>query len=494
MAGRFRAVSREKVADAALADKLHAATATSLEKYAAIVANTPHWQQLRDRARQVKLHTLTHLDQYLGQFVKTTEANGANVFWADTGRDACEYVVDLARRRGVTRATKAKSMTGEEIEINHALTRAGVEPVETDLGEMICQLAGDTPSHVTAPIIHWSMEEVARLLKEKGITAEIPAELSRVGAPEPAAPASQKPAQYSVQMPAPSSENRHALRVAAAAKLVAAARKALREKFLTAGMGISGANFAVAESGSVVVIENEANIRLTTTLPPIHVAIVGIEKLIPKLSDLATFLSLLPVAATGQRQSGYVSIIHRPFGELHIVLLDNGRSRLLADKEHFDLLSCIRCGACMNVCPVYRHVSGHGYGAIYPGPIGAVLMPHLRDEEQFKELPFASSLCGACAEICPVRIPLDERLLQWRDRVVSAGGRPKLEAAAFAVWAWLMRHPGLYRGGRPPASWMEALSSLAGPARNWRLTREMPPVAPETFAQWWERNRAARED
>ncbi len=184
----FRKVSRQKVANTALADKLHAATAASLEKYAAIVADTPHWQQLRDRARQVKLHTLTHLDRYLDRFVQAAQANNATVFWADTGDDACEYVVDLARRRGVTRVTKAKSMTGEEIEINHALASAGVEPVETDLGEMICQLAGDTPSHVTAPIIHWSMEEVARLLKEKGVIAEMPAELSRDNAPDPRAP------------------------------------------------------------------------------------------------------------------------------------------------------------------------------------------------------------------------------------------------------------------------------------------------------------------
>jgi L-lactate dehydrogenase complex protein LldF len=470
---RFREVSRRKVADVNLADKLHAATATSLHKYAAVVADMPDWPRLRDQARRIKLHTLTHLDRYLAQFVKAAQSNGAVVTWADTGRQACEYVVALARQHGVTRITKAKSMTGEEIEINHALTQAGIEPVETDLGEMICQLAGDQPSHVTAPIIHWSMEEVARLLKDKGLIAEIPPELNR------AAPIADP----------------HANRISAAAKLVAAARKALREKFLAAGMGLSGANFAVAESGSIVLIENEANIRLSTTLPPIHVAVVGIEKLIPRLADLGTFLSLLPVAATGQRQSGYVSIIHRPFGELHIVLLDNGRSRLLADKQHYDLLSCIRCGACMNVCPVYRHISGHGYEAVYPGPIGAVLMPHLRpDEPAFKELPFASSLCGACAEICPVRIPLDERLLQWRDRVVAAGGRPGIEKAAFAAWAWLMRHPRLYRKARPPAACLQALAGLAVPARNWKSTRDLPPLASETFTQWWEQNRASSED
>jgi L-lactate dehydrogenase complex protein LldF len=468
----FRQASREKVADTNLAEKLYASTGTSLAKAYAIMADMPHWQQLRERARQVKLHTLTHLDRYLDQFVKAAQAHGAKVAWADTGEDACNYVVELAQRLRVSRITKAKSMTGEEIEINHAIRRAGIEPVETDFGEMVCQLSGQAPSHVTAPIIQWSMEEVARLLKAHRIIGEIPAEID--GPPPP--------------------QDSHARRIAAAAKLVAAARTALREKFLTAGMGISGGNFAVAESGTIVLIENEANIRLSTTLPPIHVAIVGIEKLIPRLADLGTFLSLLPVAATGQRQSGYVSLFHRPFGEFHIVLLDNGRSRLLADKQHHDLLSCIRCGACMNVCPVYRHVSGHGYNSVYPGPIGSVLTPHLRQEKHYRELPFASSLCGACAEICPVSIPLADRLLEWRDRIVAASGRPRTEAAVFAVWAWLMQHPELYRAARPPAAWIEAVAGLFGPVREWKATRDMPPLAGETFAQWWEKNRASKQD
>jgi L-lactate dehydrogenase complex protein LldF len=474
----FRQASREKVADANLAEKLYASTGTSLAKSSALIAEMPHWQQLRERARQVKLHTLTHLDRYLNQFAKAAQAHGATVFWADTGEEACDYVVDIARQHDVTRVTKAKSMTGEEIEINHALHRAGIEPVETDFGEMVCQLAGQAPSHVTAPIIQWSMEEVARLLKAHGVINEIPPEMTDL--PQAGS--------------AGSGDDPHVRRIAAAAVLVTAARKALREKFLTAGMGISGANFAVAESGSVVLIENEANIRLSTTLPPIHVAVIGIEKLIPRLADLGTFLSLLPVTATGQRQSGYVSLFHRPFGKLHIVLLDNGRSRLLADKQHFDLLSCIRCGACMNVCPVYRHISGHGYNSIYPGPIGSVLTPHLRPEKYYQQLPFASSLCGACADACPVSIPLPDRLLQWRDRIVAESGRPQGEAAAFAVWAYVMRHPTLYRTARPPASWIEAVAGLFGPVREWKATREMPVIADETFAQWWKKNRASKQD
>jgi len=467
---RFRRVSREKLADPSLADKLHLSTATSLAKSSALIAESPDWQQRRQRARQIKLHTLTHLDRYLARFIQAATAAGATVAWADTGELACDYVVRLAQQRGVRRVAKAKSMTGEEGEINPALEAAGIEPVETDFGEMICQLAGVPPSHVTAPIIQWSIEEVASLLVRRGIAD--PAILESLESPQ----------------------LNHAARIAAAARLVAAARRALREKFLSADMGVSGANFAVAESGTLVLVENEANIRLSTTLPRIHVAVVGIEKLIPRLADLGTFLSLLPVAATGQRQSSYVSLFHRPFRELHIVLLDNGRSRLLADPEHFDLLSCIRCGACMNVCPVYRHVSGHGYGSVYPGPIGAVLTPHLRGETRFRELPFASSLCGACTEACPVRIPLSPRLLQWRDRVVRAGGRPTAERVAFAVWAWLMRHPKALRGVRPPASWLNALAGVAGPGRDWNVVRDLPSMAPETFADWWKKNRASRQD
>ncbi|MFH1417632.1 MAG: lactate utilization protein B [Planctomycetota bacterium] len=474
--GWFARTSREKVADANLADKLYAATQTSLDKYAVLAGDMPQWQDLRRRARQVKLHTLTHLDEYLDQFVKAAEAGGATVTWADTGRDACDYIVELARRHDVARVTKAKSMTGEEVEINKALLAAGIEPVETDLGEMICQLAGEMPSHVTAPVIQWSMEEIARLMKAKGVIGAVPrvlVERPRSGASDP---------------------GEHVERIAAAAEMVARARSWLRRKFMTAGMGISGANFAVAESGSLVLVENEANIRLSTTLPDIHVAIVGIEKLIPKLADLGTFLSLLPVAATGQRQSAYVSLIHRPYGKLHIILLDNGRSRLLADKQHYDLLTCIRCGACMNVCPVYRHVSGHGYESVYPGPIGAVLTPHLRSEARYRQLPFASSLCGACSESCPVAIPLHERLLQWRDRIVEQEGRPRSEAMAFGAWAWLMGHPEVYRHLRPPAGWIEATAGLLGPGRDWRATRELPLIADQTFASWWKRNRAARKD
>lgn len=469
----FEETSREKVADAALADKLHRATETSLHKYRELVADLPHWEDLRRRARQVKLHTLTHLDEYLRQFVAAAEASGATVSWADTGEAACEQILELARREKVRRVVKAKSMTGEEIELNEALTRAGVVPVETDFGEMICQLAGQRPSHVTAPIIQWSMEEVARLLHERGIIDAVPAELR-----DPASAAALSPKERSL----------------VAARLVDAARRTLREKFFSADLGFSGTNFAVAESGTLVLVENEANIRLSTSLPPIHVAVVGIEKLIPRLEDLGTFLALLPAAATGQRQSGYVSLIHRPYQRLHIILLDNGRSRLLADEEHFDLLSCIRCGACLNVCPVYRHVSGHGYASIYPGPIGAVLTPHLWPDEHYRQLPFASSLCGACAEICPVKIPLDERLLQWRDRIVRRRQRPAAERLAFAAWSWLMRHPALYRAVRPPARWMQAVAGAFGPGRRWRSTRDLPAAADETFADWWKKNQEPPHD
>ncbi len=472
MGGHFRQVSAERVADRSLADKLYAATTTSLDKMNRLAAENPDWEALRERARKIKRHTLTHLDQYLDAFVKTAKTNGTQVHWAHTAEDACRIVVETAQRHGVKCVTKAKSMTSEEIEVNKALAAAGIEAFETDLGEMICQLADEPPSHVTAPIIHKSMEDIAKVLHEKGVIESIPDFLRTDEEAPDRAPVSQ------------------AVRIAAAADMVAKARAWLRQRFLTAEMGMSGANFLVAESGTIVMVENEANIRLSTTLPPVHVAVVGIEKLIPKFSDLGTFLSLLPVAATGQRQSGYVSLISQPFGELHVILLDNGRSRLLLDEQHWDLLSCIRCGACMNVCPVYRQMSGHGYESVYPGPIGAVLTPHLRAEPHYKELPFASSLCHACTEVCPVKIPLSQRLLEWRDRIVKLHGRPRFERTAFAAWSWLMRHPGLYHGARPPLSIMNMMTSMLGPAKDWRETRELPELAEETFTAWWKKNRA----
>lgn len=460
----FRKASVAALRRPRLAVQLHQATGTALDKRAHVVAEVPEWESLRHRARQIKLHTLTHLDRYVSQFVAAAESAGARVHWADTGDDACRMAVAAAKAAGAGLVAKAKSMASEEIHLNAALEAAGIRPAETDFGEMICQLAGQMPSHVTAPIIQWSLEEVARLLVERGVITHLPT--------------------------LPPADAPRAARIQAASTLIAAARLKMRERFLAADVGVSGANFAVAESGSLVLLENEANIRLSTSLPRAHIAVVGIEKLIPRLEDLGTFLTLLPASTTGQRQACYTSLIHGPLRQLDIILLDNGRSRLLADPEHFDLLSCVRCGACMNVCPVYREVSGHAYGGVYPGPIGSALQPHLRGIDPFGELPFASSLCGACSEVCPVAIPLHERLLQWRERLVRDGMRPRSEALAFAGWAWLMSRPGLYRGMRPPAAWINAMASLFGPVRAWKQTRGPLPLAKQSFAQWWKHERA----
>ncbi|MFO0972701.1 MAG: LUD domain-containing protein [Phycisphaerae bacterium] len=356
-------------------------------------------------------------------------------------------------------------MTGEEVEINAALAAAGIVPIETDFGEMICQLAGVPPSHVTAPVIDWSIEQIDELLVRAGIASPSTAPLAD-----------------------------DAARRARAAELVGAARKALRGRFLSADLGVSGANFAVAESGSLVLVENEGNIRLSTALPRTHVAIVGIDKLIPRLADLGLFLTLLPVSATGQRQTTYVSLLHRPIGRLEIVLLDNGRTRVLADPRQYDLLSCIRCGACMNVCPVYRQVSGHAYGGVYPGPIGAVLQPHLRGVEWYGALPFASSLCGACSETCPVAIPLHERLLEWRQRLAGAGQIGVAKRAALRAWSWWMDHPRVYRALRPPAWLIDALAQLLPVGWRWSQGREMPRAARESFGQWWSRTHGPSAD
>ena len=461
----FTDAARGFVADSALADKLHRATNLSLEKRDKVVAGLPQWEDLRQRARQIKLHTLTHLDRYVEQFVAAAEQAGAVVHWAGDAKAAQELIVDIARRSGVQRVLKGKTMAGEEIEINRCLKDAGIEPVETDFGEFICQLAGRMPSHVTAPIIEWSVEDIQKLLAERGIAR-------------------------GVASPGSAESDRERV----AANLVAAARSYLREKFLSAQMCITGANFAVAESGVLVLIENEANIRLSTTLTPIQIAIVGIDKLIPRLDDLGVFLTLLPVSATGQRQTCYVSLIHRPLERLEIILLDNGRTNLLADPEQFDLLSCIRCGACQNVCPVYRHVSGQAYGGIYGGPIGAVLQPHLGGTDRYGELPFASSLCGACSDVCPVAIPLHERLLEWRNRLTADGRQPWMKRAAFRAWGWAMRHPLLYRRLRPPAEWLNEWGANTPVGKAWSKTRELPGVAPESFADWWRRTRGPADD
>ncbi|MCH8226062.1 MAG: iron-sulfur cluster-binding protein [Chloroflexi bacterium] len=355
----------------------------------AITEVTPQvWEEWREEARRIKNHTLEHLDYYLELVSDKVAAAGGQVHFAKDADEANAIVAQLARERNVRIVTKSKSMVSEELELNGVLESQGVEVFETDLGEYIIQLAGETPSHLVAPALHKTKEQVALLFHEHlGIPV-----LDDIEA------------------------------------MARAAREVLRDKFLQADLGISGANFVVAETGTLVIITNEGNGRLCTSAPRIHIGITGMEKVIPSLQDLAVFLRLLPRSATGQQITSYVSMITGPRRrddedgpeEFHLVLVDNGRSRLLADPQLREALNCIRCGACLNICPVYQKVGGHAYGWVYPGPIGAIVSPVMTGLKQAKDLPQASTLCGACREACPVKIDIPRMLLHLR----QAGRKP----------------------------------------------------------------------
>jgi L-lactate dehydrogenase complex protein LldF len=422
-------------------------------------------EALRDRARAIKEKTIANLDHYLIRLEESVTRLGGKVHWAGTGDEACAIILDIARRNNVKRVVKAKSMATEEIELNEAFERAGIETVETDLGEYIVQLAGERPSHILAPAIHKSRGDISELFADK---------LGAMGLSE-------------------------------AEELTAMARKQLRQKFCTADMGVTGTNFAVADTGTVVLVENEGNIRLSTTLPRIHVALMGIEKVIPALDDLSVFLRVLARSASGQKMSSYVSFITGArrddetdgAREFHLVILDNGRTRVLEDEEKRETLYCLRCGACLNVCPVYQKIGGHAYGSVYSGPIGSIITPQLVGLEKTKDLPFASSLCGACREICPVKINIPHILLSlrsdWVERKGGGRGGPSLiERLAFKAWSFAMRHQSLYNlVFRLPARFQGPLlkdgkfDRLPFVFGGWTESRDFPPLAEKSFRELW---------
>lgn len=440
--------TRQALGDTQLRKNLRSTLGTVAYLQKLAVADVDNWEQLRQHAHDVKAHTLARLSHYLERLESSVVALGGHVHWAATAHEAAEFVVDLAHRKEIRKIVKSKSMVTEEIHLNAALERARVKPVETDLGEYIVQLARQTPSHIIAPALHMSKQQVGELFVEK------------LGM-EP-------------------TDDVH--------KITQTARRLLRQDFLGAAMGITGANFAVADSGTIVVVENEGNARLTVSAPPIHVVVMGIEKVIPRLSDLAVFLKLLTRSATGQKISTYVHFINggRRQGEIdgpsefHLVLLDNGRSRTLADRTHRQTLACIRCGACLNHCPVYQNVGGHAYGSTYQGPIGAILTPQLNSEADAPEHPFASSLCGACGQVCPVKIEIPRILLSLRARQQesrnSRAYRMPAEQTALRVWAWAMKSPRHYERA---AAWARRLSRLL-PGQGRRLP--FPP-----FSRWSEK-------
>ena len=463
--------ARAALEDTQLRGALRNLAATFGERRRSAIATVENWEGLREKARAVKDETLLNLDKYLAEFAENAEKAGAQIHWARDGREACAIVLKLLKEREATRVVKSKSMAAEEIHLNAALEKEGIFPVETDLGEWIIQLAEETPSHIVVPAIHKTKEQIADLFTAKvGIEKTDDVDV-----------------------------------------LTRTARNELRARFAEAEVGISGVNFGVAETGTILILENEGNIRLTTSLPKTHIAVMGIEKVIPRFTDLDVFLKLLPRSGTGQRLTTYQSLItgtkrnaaDEGPEEVHIILMDNGRSRMLAHPTTRQSLACIRCGACLNACPVYQQIGGHAYGSVYPGPIGAVITPQLVGIGKTKQLPYASSLCGACREVCPVKIDIPELLLHLRAEVTEGTKEPIKqkfgEKMAFKLYSFAWSRPFVYKLGTRVSRLMQKfvakdekigeqsgfLSKLAPPLGAWTAWRDAPTVAPKSFREMW---------
>lgn len=469
--------AREALLDPVLHGAMRNLADNFAERRKVAMASVNDWEGLREKARSIKEDTLLNLDKYLAEFVENAEMKGVKFHWARDAAEARRIVIDLVKQCGAEMVVKAKSMAAEEIHLNEALEDAGIEPVETDLGEWIIQLADETPSHIVVPAIHKTKAQIAELFVDK------------VGI--------EKTEDVDV--------------------LTKTARRILRQKFAEARVGVSGVNFGVAETGTILILENEGNIRLTTSLPRRHIAIMGIEKVIPKFRDLDIFLKLLPRSGTGQRLTAYQSLItgvkEKPSDEgpdeIHVVMLDNGRSRMLSHPVTRQSLACIRCGACLNSCPVYQQIGGHAYGSVYPGPIGAVITPQLMGLAKAKQLPYASSLCGACREVCPVKIDIPELLLHLRAEITegsAAGEKAKEpvkrslgESIAFRSYAKAWGNPVTYRFGIKAARVMQklvaregkigkvggVLTKLLPPLGAWTASRDAPAVARKSFRELW---------
>ncbi len=452
------------LADANLQLAIYKATGRLIEhrKHAVEDAVLPEYQAMRTQANAVKRHTIENLAYYLEQFEASVTAHGGKVVWCRDAREVADFVLKLASERKSKIIVKSKSMTTEEIDFNDRLEHFNMKPVETDLGEYIVQLNHERPYHIVAPALHLTRHDVADIFtRELGIEHETVIE-----------------------------------------KQTMIARALLREKFLAADIGVSGANFLVADSGAVVLVENEGNARLTTSAPRIHVAVAGIEKLIPRAQDLAVFLKLLGRSATGQLLTAYTSFLSGPRregeidgpDEFYVVLLDNGRTKLLADPGKRQSLYCIRCGACLNICPVYRKIGGHSFPWVYSGPIGAIIMPQFKGINHEPELPFASSLCGACAEVCPVKIDIPKVLLDLRKEVKeeqARNGAVQLERMAFRAFGWLVTHPRAYAAALTAGSRFGSRINLTRwgrwipPLRGWLSERELSIPPKRTFRALW---------
>jgi L-lactate dehydrogenase complex protein LldF len=429
----------------------------------AVTDAVPYFQEWREAAHRVRQFAVANLDKLLVEFEQKMTAHGATVLWARDAKEANQYVLDIAREHGVKSVVKSKSMVTEEMELNQVLAAEGIRAVETDLGEYIVQLADQRPMHIVTPAIHMSAADVGRLFAEK--------------------------------LGEPFTEEH--------TKLTDIARRHLREEYLQAGMGISGCNFAIADTGTLVVVENEGNAGLSTATPPVHVALIGIEKMLPRIDYLPLFLNLLARSGTGQKLTSYTHLIHGPVPgrKLYVILLDNGRSNVLTDHDTWAALHCIRCGACLNNCPVYRRVGGWAYGWVYPGPIGSILTPHLLGLKTAGKLPFASSLCGQCAEVCPAKIDIAHQLVHLRNRAVNEPSPMNsiFQRVIWTVWAWFMGGPLRYRLGALGMRLGMPLLKLVPRALHpsmlgaWTRGRELPKSPGYDFRGWWKRNKGKYE-
>ncbi len=459
----FKSRAREKLADRNLQNALNKLQGNFVRGRAQRVAEMDNFEAIRDAASAIRDHVLDRLDVYLEEFERNATARGAEVHWAETHEDVNRIVCELARRHGVRKAVKSKSMVTEECALNDALEAAGIEVLETDLGEYILQLAKEPPSHIVAPVVHKTRDEVSDLFEEKH------------GTP----------------------------RKTDIAELTREARDRLRGHFISADMGISGANFAIAETGSTLIVTNEGNGRMVTTLPRVHVAITGIEKILPTLEDVATLMRLLPPHGTGQSISNYISVTTGVKGErehdgpeqFHVILFDGGRTSLVGT-ELQPMLRCIRCGACMNHCPVYQSVGGHAYGWVYPGPMGSVLTPAYVGLEKALDLPNAATMCNQCGVVCPVKIPLPDLMRKLREQQFARKLKPWTERAAFGAWCWMAQRPAIYAAAAAIGARLLALMGgrdglvhripLAG---GWTASRDMPAPQGVTFRELYRRQR-----
>jgi L-lactate dehydrogenase complex protein LldF len=484
----FPKAAKALLKETELRGNVRRATETIQAKRRKLVEEKDDWQELRESARQIRAHVLEHLGAYLEEFECNLTRAGGTVHWARNAEEAQSIVVSLAKVAGAHEVIKIKSMTTEEIHLNGALEEAGIHAYETDLAELILQLGHDTPSHIVVPALHKNRAQVREIFKREMNLPELGA------TPE---------------------------------DLAEAARRFLREKFLRVPTAVSGANFLIAETGGVCIVESEGNGRMCLTLPRTLIAVAGIEKVIPRFGDLEVMLQLLARSATGERMNPYNSIWTgvRPDSmgsdgprKMHVVLLDNARTEILADKEARQTLQCIRCAACLNACPVYRQTGGHAYGSVYAGPIGAILTPQLMEMKHGQSLPFASSLCGACYEVCPVKINIPEVLIHLRNKVVEQKGALSPEAVAMRIAATLFRSERRFRAAQRlarmaqtplakrelkivgqnvgqsanQADWGDArwIHWLPGMLGGWTQSRDLEAIPSESFREWWERRRA----